>query len=98
MYWRASVTASVVELFCCKRCRCSKKGCCANATKVLFEPHSIPARGWDAVFSDPQRVIFAVLASSSGDTPDVLAAPGEWIWSSLITSEPDTVSYTHLTL
>jgi predicted enzyme related to lactoylglutathione lyase len=56
---------------------------------VLFEPHSIPARGWDAVFSDPQRVIFAVLASSSGDTPDVLAAPGEWIWSSLITSEPD---------
>jgi predicted enzyme related to lactoylglutathione lyase len=34
--------------------------------------------------------VFTVLASSSGDPPDVLAAPGEWIWSSLITRDPDT--------
>ena len=33
--------------------------------------------------------MFAVLASTSGDPPDVLAAPGEWIWSSLITSDAD---------
>ena len=32
--------------------------------------------------------VFAVLASSSGDPPDFLAAPGEWIWSSLIASDP----------
>jgi hypothetical protein len=55
----------------------------------LFEPHSIPDRGREAVFADPQGATFAVLASSSGDPPDVLAAPGEWIWSSLITSDPD---------
>jgi len=40
--------------------------------------------------ADPQGAVFAVLASSSGDPPDVLAAPGEWIWSSLITHDPDT--------
>jgi hypothetical protein len=63
-----------------------------NAAKVLFEPHSIPDRGWEAVFSDPQGAVFAVLASSSGDPPDVLAAPGEWIWSSLIASDTDTAA------
>lgn len=57
--------------------------------KVLFEPRSFPDRGREAVFADPQGAVFAVLASTSGDPPDVLAAPGEWIWSSLITSDPD---------
>ncbi len=61
-----------------------------HGAKVLFEPHSIPDRGREAVFADPQGAVFAVIASSSGDPPDVLAAPGEWIWSSLITTDPDT--------
>ena len=61
-----------------------------NGAKVLFEPHNIADRGREAVFADPQGAVFAVLASSSGDPPDVLAAPGEWIWSSLITRDPDT--------
>ena len=61
-----------------------------NGAKVLFEPHSIPDRGRETVLADPQGAVFAVLASSSGDPPDVLAAPGEWIWTSLITTDPDT--------
>ena len=61
-----------------------------HGAKLLFGPKSIPNRGREAVFADPQGAIFAVLASSSGDPPDVLAAPGEWIWSSLITTDPDT--------
>jgi hypothetical protein len=68
----------------------AKKVAMQNAAKVLFEPHSIPDRGREAVLSDPKGAVFAVLASSSGDPPDVLAAPGEWIWSSLITSDPGT--------
>ncbi len=68
----------------------AKKIAVQNGAKVLFEPHSIPDRGREAVFADPQGAVFAVLASSSGDPSDVLAAPGEWIWSSLITSDPDT--------
>ncbi len=68
----------------------AKKIALQNGAKVLFEPHDIPDRGKEAVFKDPQGAVFVVLASSSGDPPDVLAAPGEWIWSSLITSDPDT--------
>jgi predicted enzyme related to lactoylglutathione lyase len=56
--------------------------------KVLAAPRAHPNRGRQAVFADPQGAVFAVLASSSGDPPDVLAAPGEWIWSSLIASNP----------
>jgi hypothetical protein len=61
-----------------------------HGAKVLFEPHNIPSRGREAVLADPQGAIFAVLASSSGDPPDDLATPGEWIWSSLMTIDPDT--------
>jgi hypothetical protein len=57
--------------------------------KVLFEPRNIPDLGREAAFEDPQGAIFAVLASSSGDPPDILVSPGEWIWSSLITIDPD---------
>ncbi len=69
-----------------------------HGAKVLFEPHSFPDRGREAVFADPQGAVFAVLASSSGDPPDYLAAPGEWIWSSLITSDPDTDAAFYQTL
>ncbi len=61
-----------------------------HGAKVLSEPHNIPDRGREAVLADPQGAIFAILDSSSGDPSDVLATPGEWIWSSLITSDPDT--------
>ncbi len=67
----------------------AKKTALQKGAKMLFGPHNIPNRGREAVFADPQGAIFAVLASSSGDPPDVLAEPGEWIWSSLITSDPD---------
>ena len=58
--------------------------------KVLSEPRSFPQRGRQAILADPQGAVFAVLASDSGDPPDFLAAPGEWIWSSLLTTDPDT--------
>ncbi|HUJ87563.1 MAG TPA: VOC family protein [Burkholderiales bacterium] len=61
-----------------------------HGAKLLFGPRSFPERGREAVFADPQGAVFGVLASSSGDPPDFLAAPGEWIWSSLMTSDPDT--------
>jgi uncharacterized protein len=59
-----------------------------QGAKVLFEPRSLADRGREAVLADPQGAVFAILSSSSGDSPDVLASPGEWIWSSLITSDP----------
>ncbi len=61
-----------------------------NGAKVLRARHNVPGRGRQAVLEDPQGAVFAVIASSSGDTPDAMAEPGEWIWSSLITTDPDT--------
>ncbi len=60
-----------------------------HGARVLFAPHRFANLGDEAVLADPQGAVFAVLASSSGDPPDVLAAPGEWIWSSLITTDPE---------
>ena len=67
----------------------AQKVALANGAKLLFPLRNLPDRGSQAVFSDPQGAVFALLASGSGDPPDVLAAPGDWIWSSLITSGPD---------
>jgi uncharacterized protein len=60
-----------------------KRVALAHGGKVLADSRSYPSRGRQCVFSDPEGAVFAVLASSSGDAPDLLAAQGEWIWSSL---------------
>lgn len=60
-----------------------------NGARLLSGPQNIRDRGREAVFADPQGAVFAVLASSSGDPPDSLAEPGEWIWSTLITRDPE---------
>ena len=69
-----------------------------NGAKILFEAHNIPDRGREAILADPQGAVFAILASSSGDMPDVLAESGAWIWSSLHTSNPDSDSAFYQTL
>lgn len=61
----------------------------AEGARELSAPHNLPNRGREAVLADPQGAVFAILASSSGDPADELASPGEWIWSSLITKDPD---------
>jgi uncharacterized protein len=76
----------------------AKAAASGHGAKVLFEPRAFPDRGREAIFADPQGAVFAVLASSSGDPSDVLAAPGEWIWSSLITTDPDTGAAFYQTL
>jgi len=40
------------------------------------------------VLADPEGAVFAVLASSSGDPPDFLPMPGEWIWTSVLAHDP----------
>jgi uncharacterized protein len=61
----------------------------AHGAKVVFEPRNYPQRGRQATFADPEGAVFAVLASGSGDPPDFLAAPGEWLWTSLHVQDPD---------
>ncbi len=67
----------------------AKRAALAHGAKVLSEPKTYSQRGRQAVFADPDGAVFAVLASSSGDPPDVLAAPGEWLWSSLMVKNAD---------
>jgi predicted enzyme related to lactoylglutathione lyase len=68
----------------------AKRTALEHGAKVVFEPRTFPQRGRQAVFADPEGAVFAVLASGSGDPPDILAAPGDWIWSSLHAKDPDT--------
>ncbi len=56
--------------------------------KALFEPRYYSQRGRQAVLADPDGAVFVVLAAEGGDPPDYLAAPGEWIWSSVLVRDP----------
>ena len=60
-----------------------------HGAKVLVEPRSMGRRGRQAVLADPQGAVFAILASASGDGPDDLPSPGEWIWTSLLVRDAD---------
>jgi predicted enzyme related to lactoylglutathione lyase len=55
-----------------------------HGAKSVSDPKTYAGRGRQAVLSDPEGAVFAVLASASGDPPDYLAEPGEWIWSALL--------------
>ena len=49
----------------------AKASALRNGGKVLMQPRNVPNRGREAVFTDPQGAVFGVLASTSGDPPDV---------------------------
>jgi predicted enzyme related to lactoylglutathione lyase len=66
----------------------AKRVALAHGAKTVSDARNYPLRGRQAVLSDPEGAVFAILASSSGDAPDFLAAPGEWIWSSLLSRDP----------
>jgi predicted enzyme related to lactoylglutathione lyase len=82
--WLGFIAVSDVEA--------ARKAALLNGGKLLAAPYAVPDRGRAAVFTDPQGAVFGVLASSTGDPPDVLADPGEWIWQSLLTEDPDAAA------
>jgi uncharacterized protein len=67
-----------------------KRTALAHKGKVIADSVTYAMRGRQAILADPEGAVFAILASSSGDPPDYLAAPGEWIWSSLHAKNPDS--------
>jgi predicted enzyme related to lactoylglutathione lyase len=75
-----------------------KRTAVAHKAKVLVDSATHAQRGRQAVLADPEGAVFAILASSSGDPPDYLAAPGDWIWSSLHAKDAgaEAAFYQHL--
>ena len=67
-----------------------KKLAVSHGAKVLKDIKSYPLRGRQCVLSDPEGAAFALLASSSGDTPDYLPGTGDWIWTSLHAKDAGT--------
>ena len=55
--------------------------------RVLAEPKTMPKRGEQAVFADPEGAMFGVVKSSGGDPEDFLADPGDWIWIQLLSRD-----------
>ncbi len=66
--------------------------------RVLQEPQSFPKRGEQAVFADPEGAMFGVVKSSSGDLPDFLADPGDWIWIQLLSRDSRTAAEFYRTI
>ena len=62
----------------------ARRNALAHGAKSVSDPKTYTGRGRQAVLSDPEGAIFAILASAGGDPPDYLAEPGEWIWSALL--------------
>ena len=60
----------------------------SHGAKSLSEPKTYPGRGRQAVLTDPEGAVFALLAVAGGDPTDALAQPGEWIWSALLVKDP----------
>ncbi len=60
--------------------------------RVLAPAKRMPKRGEQAVFADAEGAVFGVVKSSSGDPPDYLAEPGDWIWIQLLSRDAKKAS------
>jgi hypothetical protein len=67
----------------------SVRSALSHSAQSLSGAHDYAQRGRQVVLKDPQGVAFGILSSTSGDPPDTLAEPGQWIWGALFTHDPE---------
>ncbi len=60
--------------------------------RVLEAPRKFPGRGEQAIFADAEGAVFGAIKSSSGDPPDFMADPGDWIWIQLLSRNAKAAS------
>jgi predicted enzyme related to lactoylglutathione lyase len=60
--------------------------------RVLAAPRTLPKRGEQAIFADTEGALFGVMKSASGDPPDFMAEPGDWIWVQLLSRDAKKAS------
>lgn len=60
----------------------------AGGGKALSGPKVRPARGTQAIFSDPDGATLGLVHSSSGDPGEYLPGLGDWTWAELFARDP----------
>lgn len=60
----------------------------AGGGRILFPAKSVPQRGTQAIFIDPDGAELGVMHSSSGDPGEFTPDPGDWTWSELFARDP----------
>jgi uncharacterized protein len=60
--------------------------------KVLAPVRDFPARGAQAIVADNEGAVFGLLHSASGDPEDYQPEIGEWIWTELLTIQPEVAA------
>jgi predicted enzyme related to lactoylglutathione lyase len=60
----------------------------AGGGKALSGPKDRPARGTQAIFSDPDGATLGLIHSSSGDPGEYLPGIGDWTWAELFARDP----------
>ena len=59
---------------------------------VLLDPLTLRGRGKVALVADREGARFGVLASESGDPPDMMPDPGSWLWHELWAGSADSAA------
>jgi predicted enzyme related to lactoylglutathione lyase len=77
--WFGYVSVSSVEK--------AKRAVMQAGGRVLAAPRTLPKRGEQAIFADTEGALFGVMKSASGDPPDFMAEPGDWIWVQLLSRD-----------
>jgi len=62
----------------------ARRAALESGGRVIAEARDLPRRGEQAIFADPEGALFGVIKSATGDPPDFLAEPGDWIWIQLL--------------
>ncbi|MFO8152946.1 VOC family protein [Thioalkalivibrio sp.] len=61
----------------------------AGGGTVFQRPLDIPQRGTVAVVADPLGAVLTLLEPRDGDPVDRVAAPGDWLWNEIWSSDPE---------
>ncbi|CAI9120939.1 VOC family protein [Brytella acorum] len=57
--------------------------------RVHLDGRNLPALGREAIVVDPRGATFGVLTATAGDPADGDAVVGSWVWSALLSSDPE---------
>jgi predicted enzyme related to lactoylglutathione lyase len=60
----------------------------AAGGRVLFPARTLPRRGTQAIFVDPEGATLGLLHASAGDPGEYAPDPGDWTWTQLFAHDP----------